>query len=76
MHQMPTRIVPCNLILTETQFYCRLLKRLLNLSLPGYAKTSSDIYNLTLAGPGGEHLFTLLDNELLNLLKLEADVHF
>ena len=41
------RSVPCNLTLTETQFYCKLLKCLLNLTLPGYAKTISDIYNLT-----------------------------
>ena len=31
------------------------------MTLPGYAKTSSDIYDLTLSRSGGEHLFTLLD---------------
>ena len=37
VHWMPTRTVPCNLILTETQLYFRDLKCLLNLTLPGYA---------------------------------------
>ena len=64
VHWMPMRTVPCNLILTETQLYFRDLKCLLNPTLPGYAKTSSDIYNLTLSRSGGEHLFTLLVAEL------------
>ena len=62
------RTVPRYLTLTETQLYYKKFKHLLNLTLPGYAKTSSDIYNLTLAGPGGEHLFTLLVEESPNLL--------
>ena len=59
------KTVPCNLILTETQFYCRDLKLLLNLTLPGYAKKPAQIsIILLLAGSGGEHLFTLLVDEL------------
>ena len=51
MHRMPTRTVPHYLTLTDTQLYCRrkIWKHLLNLTLPGYAKTSSDIYDLTLS---------------------------
>ena len=51
VHRMPVRTVPCYLSLTDTQFYCRreFNKTLLDLTLPGYAKTSSDIYDLILS---------------------------